>query len=83
MFTHKKVEAWDSLSLALIRAGFTIKSSWPIHTESEHSLHQVKKNAASSTILLVCRKRETLDQFIWWDDIKSEVKCPFLCQVHV
>jgi putative DNA methylase len=58
MFTHKRVEAWDTLASALIGAGFTIKASWPVHTESEHSLHQAKKNAAASTILLVCRKRE-------------------------
>ena len=57
MFTHKKVEAWDTLATALISAGFSIKASWPVHTESEHSLHQARKNAAASTILLVCRKR--------------------------
>ncbi len=56
MFTHKQVEAWDTLAMALIDAGFTITASWPVHTESEHSLHQAKKNAAQSTILLVCRK---------------------------
>ncbi len=57
MFTHKQVEAWDTLAMALINAGFRITASWPVHTESEHSLHQAKKNAAQSTILLVCRKR--------------------------
>ena len=59
MFTHKQVEAWDTLASALISAGFTVKASWPVHTESEHSLHQAQKNAAASTILLVCRKRVT------------------------
>lgn len=58
MFTHKRIEAWDTLASALIGAGFTIQASWPVHTESEHSLHQAQKNAAASTILLVCRKRE-------------------------
>ncbi|MBM3131047.1 MAG: DUF1156 domain-containing protein [Chloroflexi bacterium] len=57
MFTHKKVEAWDTLASALIGAGFVIRASWPIHTEFEHSLHQARQNAAASTILLVCRKR--------------------------
>jgi putative DNA methylase len=57
MFTHKRVEAWDTLASALIGAGFVIKASWPVHTESEHSLHIAKKNAAATTILLVCRKR--------------------------
>jgi adenine-specific DNA methylase len=81
MFTHKRVEAWDTLASALIGAGFTIKASWPVHTESEHSLHQAKKNAASSTILLVCRKRHgegekgrSGEQTTWWDDLKPVVR---------
>jgi len=57
MFTHKRVEAWDTLATALIGAGFSVEASWPVHTESEHSLHQAHKNAAQSTILLCCRKR--------------------------
>lgn len=81
MFTHKQVEAWDTLATALIGAGFVIKASWPVHTESEHSLHQAKKNAAASTILLVCRKRTpsptpppTSGVGVWWDDIKGRVR---------
>jgi adenine-specific DNA methylase len=74
MFTHKKVEAWDTLALALIGAGFAIEASWPVHTESEHSLHQAKKNAAASTILLVCRKRIDTGEQVWWDDIKGKVR---------
>lgn len=76
MFTHKRVEAWDTLASALIGAGFTIKASWPVHTESEHSLHQAKKNAAASTILLVCRKRAdgTGAEPVWWDDIQGRVR---------
>jgi adenine-specific DNA methylase len=86
MFTHKQVEAWDTLATALIGAGFTIKASWPIHTEFEHSLHQARKNAAASTILLVCRKRvgqtfqsaqdrlESLPHTVWWDDLQPRVR---------
>lgn len=74
MFTHKKVEAWDTLATSLLGAGFEIRSSWPVHTESEHSLHQAKKNAAQSTILLTCRKREASTEPVWWDDIKGEVR---------
>jgi putative DNA methylase len=74
MFTHKKVEAWDTLATSLIGAGFAIHSSWPVHTESEHSLHQAKKNAAQSTILLTCRKREPRAEPVWWDDIKGNVR---------
>ena len=37
MFTHKRAEAWDTLGMALMEAGFTIETSWPVNTESEHS----------------------------------------------
>jgi adenine-specific DNA methylase len=57
MFTHKKQEAWEALFTSLIEAGFTITATWPVKTESEHSLHQAKKNAAQSTVILVARKR--------------------------
>jgi putative DNA methylase len=74
MFTHKRVEAWDTLGSALLRAGFRIDAAWPVHTESEKSLHQAKKNAAASTILLVCRKREKSGEPVWWDDLKRRVR---------
>ena len=74
MFTHKKVEAWDTLATSLLDAGFAIHSSWPVHTESEHSLHQAKKNAARSTIMLTCRKRFAGSEPAWWDDIRGRVR---------
>jgi putative DNA methylase len=73
MFTHKRVDAWDTLGAALLDAGFSIDASWPIHTESEHSLHQAKKNAAASTIFLACRKRESSDP-AYWTDIRRDVE---------
>ncbi|MCX7428913.1 MAG: DUF1156 domain-containing protein [Planctomycetia bacterium] len=57
MFTHKKQEAWEALFASLIRAGFKITATWPVKTEGWHSLHQAKKNAAQSTVILVARKR--------------------------
>ncbi|AEJ38298.1 protein of unknown function DUF1156 [Sulfobacillus acidophilus TPY] len=73
MFTHKRVEAWDTLASALIDAGFEITASWPVHTESEHSLHIANKNAAESTILLACRKRES-ERGGWWDELLPLVR---------
>jgi adenine-specific DNA methylase len=58
MFTHKQQSAWAALFQSLMDAGFQITATWPVKTESEHSLHQAKKNAAQSTVLLVCRKRD-------------------------
>jgi adenine-specific DNA methylase len=73
MFTHKRVDAWDTLGKALINSGFSIYSSWPVHTESEHSLHQAKKNAAASTIILTCRKRPASTQPGYWDQIQDQI----------
>lgn len=77
MFTHKRAEAWDTLGMGLLKAGFTIESSWPVNTEAEHSLHQSGVNSAASTIMLVCRKRDaapadTTDVYL--EDIEGEVR---------
>ena len=74
MFTHKQVEAWDTLGSSLIRAGFRIDASWPVHTENDKAITVAKKNSAVSTILLACRKREQSTDPIWWDDLKSRVR---------
>jgi adenine-specific DNA methylase len=75
MFTHKRAEAWDTLGMGLLEAGFRIETSWPVNTESEQSLHQANKNAAASTIMLVCRKRdETVADAPYFEDLESDVR---------
>jgi putative DNA methylase len=75
MFTHKKQEAWESLFDSLIHAGFTINATWPVKTESEHGLHQAKKNAAQSTVILVSRKRADGTGVGYWDEhMKSAIR---------
>lgn len=76
MFTHKRVEAWDTLGMGLLQAGFTIETSWPINTEVEVSLHQANMNSASSTIMLVCRKREPreTERKVYLDDIEHDIR---------
>ncbi len=75
MFTHKKAEAWDTLGMALMEAGFQIETSWPVNTESEQSLHIAKKNAAASTIMLVCRKRPAGSTGgVFFDDLVPDIR---------
>lgn len=74
MFTHKSADAWDALGMALMEAGFTIGASWPVNTESEQSLHIARKNAASSTIMLVCRKRDTGLSGEYFEDLEPLVR---------
>jgi putative DNA methylase len=72
-FNHKDSGAWDTLSKALIDAGFEITASWSVSTENPQNLHQSGKNAVSSTVLLVCRKRDPNAGQAWWDDLRPEV----------
>ena len=75
MFTHKKQEAWAALFESLVATGFTVTATWPVQTESQHSLHQAKKNAAQSTVLLVARKRHAGAGRHFFDDaMKAEIK---------
>lgn len=75
MFTHKRAEAWNTLGMALMEAGFSIETSWPVNTESEQSTHQAKKNAATSTIMLICRKRLATEAgSVFFEDIEAEVR---------
>jgi hypothetical protein len=75
MFTHRETAMWNALGLALLETGWEIGSSWPLHTESEHSLHQARKNAARSTILLFCRPRLGEREPSYWDAaLQQEVR---------
>ena len=58
MFNHKSTAAWDSLTVALIDAGFAITRTWPVKTEAPAALAIKGKAAARTTILLACRPRE-------------------------
>jgi len=73
-FNHKDSGAWDVLAKSLIDAGFEITASWAVSTENPQNLHQAQKNAVSSTVLLVCRKREPDAIQAWWDDVRIDVR---------
>lgn len=82
MFTHKKTEAWDTLTTGLINAGFSIHASHPVSSESPRSLHQQGKNAAQSTILLTCRRRNgSDDKPSLWSEVKESAKAAAMKKV--
>jgi adenine-specific DNA methylase len=72
-FNHKDSGAWDVLAKSLIDAGFEITASWAVSTENPQNLHQAQKNSVSSTVLLVCRKRDPNAGQAWWEDLRPEV----------
>ena len=72
-FNHKDSGAWDVLAKSLIDAGFEITASWAVSTENPQNLHQAHKNSVSSTVLLVCRKRNPNAEQAWWNDLRPEL----------
>jgi putative DNA methylase len=50
---------WDTFLAAVIEAGFAISGTWPMRTELSNRMIGSGTNALASSIVLVCRKRET------------------------
>jgi len=73
MFTHRAAEAWSSLAIALMNAGFTFISSWPVSTEPSEKYGKKGKGALKYTVLLTCRKRKSNHPGIW-EHIKDELR---------
>lgn len=50
---------WETFLEAVIRAGFSLNGTWPIRTEKEGRVIGNNTNALASSIVLVCRKRDS------------------------
>ncbi len=48
---------WETMLEGLIRAGFAITGTWPMHTERSARAISISSNALASSIILVCRPR--------------------------
>jgi hypothetical protein len=57
VFAHKHPDAWESLVVAIIKAGFIVDASWPIQTEMANRSRALANASLSSSIWLVCKKR--------------------------
>jgi len=76
MFTHREMEAWDTLTTAFINAGFTITATHPIKTEMADRVTLQKKASADSSILLVGRKTGEggNEETTLWEDVESDIR---------
>ena len=50
---------WETFLEAVIRVGFSISGTWPMRTELGNRMIGSGANALASSIVLVCRKRQT------------------------
>ena len=58
-FHHAEGSAWESLLESICNAGFAIEAIFPIHGESESSLHLIDNQAISYDLIHVCKKRNS------------------------
>ncbi len=80
MFTHKETDAWDTLTMSLINAGFTVTATHPITSEIPTREGMMNSNSADSTILLAGRKptdtgmddSEEIPSL--WSDVRMETR---------
>lgn len=70
VFAHKTTTAWETLISALQSAGFSVTSSWPLHTEQRQRLRAHQSAVLASSVWLVCRKREVKAGVGAWKDVQ-------------
>lgn len=65
---------WETFLEAVVRAGFTITGTWPSRTELSRRLVGQDTNALASSIVLVCRKRESTAETISRRDFQRQLR---------
>ncbi|MGM0833392.1 MAG: DUF1156 domain-containing protein [Pseudomonadota bacterium] len=65
---------WVTFLEAVIQAGFTIDGTWPVRTEGAGRIIAKGNNALASSIVLVCRKRETNAESISRRDFQRQLR---------
>lgn len=75
-FHHAEGSAWESLLESVCNAGFLIEAVYPIHGESESSLHLMDKQAISYDLIHVCKKRNgvTNTKKRSWAGVRQEIR---------
>jgi putative DNA methylase len=74
VFAHKHPDAWETLVGAIIKAGFVVDGSWPIQTERAARTRSLSSAALSSSVWLVCRKRDPMTRAGWDTQVIKEME---------
>jgi hypothetical protein len=77
VFANKEIDAWQSLIAALIRSGAVVTASWPIQTEMVNKVTQKRANLSTS-VWIVCRKRDANAVFGWEDQVLAKMRALLL-----
>jgi len=75
MFTDREIQAWNTISKALIESGFSITASHPIKTEMGDRAGARQNASVNSSILLTARNRTAQNtENILWEEIKDDIE---------
>ncbi|WP_337288691.1 DNA methyltransferase [Candidatus Methylomirabilis sp.] len=72
--TDQQGHVWEGLLQSICQAGLEIVSVYPIHADSETSLHLMDKENVSYDLIHVCRKRREDPRPRSWAGIRQEVR---------
>lgn len=72
-FHHKADEAWAAALEAVLRAGFFISATHPIHAEMSRSVHLHNQQAVKYDAIIVCRK-QTRESSISWQALERQIR---------
>lgn len=76
-FTDKDTQAWDSLTMSLIKAGFTITATHTVTSEVPQRIGMRDRASADSTLLISCRKPKNPPSDrtpTLWSDIQEKTR---------
>jgi adenine-specific DNA methylase len=79
VFADSSTSAWEAILGAIIGAGWTVTSSWPIDTEMQNRTQAQESASLQSSVHIVCRPREksgtaiTSDMVGDWRDVLREL----------
>lgn len=69
MFGHKSPDAWEAIVTSLLKSGLVPTASWPIHTERKSKFRHGKIDSLSSSCLIVCESKKSVEkESIYWDE---------------
>ncbi len=74
VFANKQPDAWETLVSAMIRAGFIVNGSWPIMTEMRGGIRNLGRASLSSSVWLVCKKRQAEARPGWDNQVLEEMR---------
>jgi adenine-specific DNA methylase len=75
MFTDREVQAWNTISKAVIESGFTITASHPVKTEMGDRVGAQDTASVNSSILLTARNRSDKSaESVLWEDIRGDIE---------